>query len=178
MIKRQRCQEYEAPDGDDFDIPEELQKTLDGEQFFQKYMEKDDMKFIIFFTEQNLIRLDRAKYWIMDGTFSTTPLEYKQLYSIHGFIGNDENFRTLPLVYLLLNKKCEDIYFAALTELSEIASEKGLELNPKYILTDFEKAVVNALKKAFPHTENYGCYFHFSKSLLSKLGSLGLKSEF
>lgn len=46
------------------------------------------------------------------------------------------------------------------------------------IVTDYEKAVINGVKKIFPSVQHNGCQFHFRSALLKKLGEKGLQSLF
>ena len=45
-------------------------------------------------------------------------------------------------------------------------------------MVDFDKANTNAALLAFPEAEIKGCYFHLCQSLVMKIQSVGLKSEF
>ena len=52
------------------------------------------------------------------------------------------------------------------------------DLNPQKILVDFEKANMNAALLALPEAEIKGCYYNLCHSLVRKIQSVGLKSEF
>ena len=106
--------ELESTESTPLDIPIELTKTLNGDQFLQKEIRSGEETIIIFATAQNFQYLSTAEFWIMDGTFSTVPIEFKQLYSIHATVGSDLSKKTLPLVYILLSKKSQQIYKTAL----------------------------------------------------------------
>ncbi|CAG8499324.1 17715_t:CDS:2, partial [Cetraspora pellucida] len=54
--------------------------------------------------------------------------------------GPEENSRILLLVYAMITAKSEKLY----RSLSEFADEINIQLNPTWIITDFEKAVINA----------------------------------
>lgn len=43
-----------------------------------------------------------------------------------------------------------------------------LEKNVKYIVSDYEKAAISSMKKAFPEAEMIGCWFHFCQVRLKK----------
>lgn len=145
--------------------------------FLQKSLNEDN-KILLFATNANLRKVSTAKFWLIDGTFSTVPLQYKQLYTIHGPVGVGENSRVVSLVYILMNKKTQEIYTAALEMLVDTANEMHILLDPTYIITDFEKAVTNASKEVFPTITSFGCYFHWSQNLIKKLSALGLKKKF
>jgi hypothetical protein len=79
----------------------------------------------------------------MDGTFSTVPTFFCQLFTVH--------VRVCEIVVVSFNT---------------------------FFMTDFEKAIVNAIKKVFPQATHKGCYFHVAKSLYRKVASLGLKRKY
>ena len=53
---------------------------------------------------------------------------------------------------------------------------KDRNLNPTSISVDFERAAINHIRKIFPDTIVYGCFFHFGQCLWRKIQSLGLQS--
>ena len=117
------------------------------------YDNKKSERILIFSTENNLKLLKENKDWYSDGTFKAVPRIFHQLYTIH--IVNDN--MTIPVVYGLLPDSSQAIYeefFSALLELEPL-------LNPITILTDFEKAALNAIKNVFPEARQRGCFFHY-----------------
>ncbi|CAF1516550.1 unnamed protein product [Didymodactylos carnosus] len=73
-------------------------------------------------------------------------LYYTQWNAIHAPAGGNVNFRITPLVYALMSKKTEELYPRLFQELNELADENELELKPDFVLTDFEKGSINAVK--------------------------------
>ena len=65
----------------------------------------------------------------------------------------------------------------ALECLKQITSSLNIELKPSAVMTDFEKALRNALSKSFPKAKLSGCYFHFTKCLWEKFSKLGLRTK-
>jgi hypothetical protein len=51
-------------------------------------------------------------------------------------------------------------------------------LKPIYIIANFEKAALNAFKKAFSRAILQGCLFHLSQNLHKKIVNCGLKSRY
>ena len=86
----------------------------------------------------------------MDGTFKTVPTLFRQLYTIHAMVGTGENAKILPLVYALMTSKTEECYTRLFESLNDFAAENELDLNPQFILTDFEQAAINASKREYP----------------------------
>ena len=74
----------------------------------------------------------------MDGMFKTVPRIFCQLYAIHAPIGAEDNSRVLPLVYVLMTRKTEELYKWLFNDLSEIAEENDIQLSPSYIITNFK----------------------------------------
>ena len=44
---------------------------------------------------------------------------------------------------------------------------------PRTVISDYEKASINALTSVFPRVEHQGCLFHFAQSLYRKVVKLG-----
>ncbi|CAF1109257.1 unnamed protein product [Brachionus calyciflorus] len=65
-----------------------------------------------------------------------------------------------------------------LTALLKEAKNHKIRLEPKYIMTDFELAAINAFKEAFPNIENKGCLFHLCQSFMKKFSELKLKKDY
>ena len=159
---------------DDLHIPDELKYTTSGELFLLRESNNDNDKLLLFSCENNIKKLGEATFWIMDGTFKTAPNIFLQLYSIHAPVGGEENSRILPLVYILMSRKCEDLYNRAFQDLSDIAAEFNVQLAPQFILSDFEKAAINASSTEFQTTTNKGCFFHLCQNIWRKIQSCGL----
>lgn len=110
-----------------------------------------DNKILIFSTTAEIRFLALAVYWIMDGTFKTVPTLFRQLYSIHAPVGG-ENSRILPLVYALMASKSQECYTRLFEDLQDLAEEIEVELEPHYIITDFEQGAIIAPHSVFPMT--------------------------
>ncbi|CAG8586190.1 16058_t:CDS:2 [Cetraspora pellucida] len=127
-----------------FDLPPTLCNTLNGDLFLIEDRIDGQSRTLIFSTNENIKRLSKAPYWIMDGTFKTVPTIFYQLYTIHAPVGPEENSRILPLVYALMTNKSEESYRRFFNGLITFAQQIGIQLNPKWIITDFERAAINA----------------------------------
>jgi len=91
-------------------IPEDWKKTLSGSDFLVRDSIVSDERVLMFTTSINVNYLAQSPFWICDGTFKTVPTVFRQLYTIHGRIGGDENSRIMLLVYTLMSSKSEDCY--------------------------------------------------------------------
>ena len=60
-------------------ILEEFTKSLNGKQFLHK-IDLADGCILMFTTDENLRQLSRSELWLMDGTFKTAPILFRQMY--------------------------------------------------------------------------------------------------
>jgi hypothetical protein len=105
-----------------------------------------------------------------DGTFSSSPGIFYQLYTIHSV----QYSNVLPSVYALLPNKTEEIYIRLFKKIVELKPE----LNPLSIMLDYEQAAINAVKKVFPQTTINGCFFHFCQSVRRHIQDTGLSVKY
>jgi hypothetical protein len=108
----------------------------------------------------------------MDGTFSTCPTPFMQMFSIHGLYHNT----VIPLCYALLSDKLATTYYSVFNRLRDAASSLGYVLNPSYILSDFEAGLINVVQQQFPNTSHIGCHFHFGQAIWRKVQEQQLSS--
>ena len=147
-------------------IPNNMQKTLSGLDFLVRDSTIGDERVLMFTTSANVSYLAQSPFWIMDGTFKTVPTLFRQLYTIHGNIGGSENSQIMPLVYALMSSKSEGYYKKLFQELIEFSEDQNIDLQPQFILTDFEKAAINAINAEFQNIQNKGCHFHLAQNVL------------
>ena len=137
----------------------------DKEKFLQAVFSNKHTKkqrFMIFTTEYNLEQMCKALFWVMDGTFDVSPDLFYQLYIIHAPVENASNSKIFPLVYILVNKKSENLYTRVFQILSDlILKQYKLTISTKFIITDFEKAVINSTRTVF-NLKNKAWFFRFS----------------
>ena len=120
----------------------------------------------------------QSSFWIMDGTFKTVPTIFKQLYTIHGQVGGNENSRIMPLAYALMSSKSEECYKALFQDLIDFCDEHNVNLQPQFVLTDFEIAAIKAIHAEFPVVRNKGCHFHLSQNIYRKVQEFGLAVQY
>ncbi|XP_028165145.1 uncharacterized protein LOC114356258 [Ostrinia furnacalis] len=168
----------------EINVPDDL-KNINGELFLVSNENwKENEKVMIFCKRNNLIKLKDSLVWIMDGTFQTCPFIFAQLYSIHGLIGSGDNTRAVPLVYAFLSKKSQECYVHFFTELKRYAdsifdfNENEDTFAPPIVLTDFELAVINAVRVVFPGTVHKCCLFHLGQNVWRRVQEYGLQQKY
>ncbi|KAG0439540.1 hypothetical protein DMUE_2360 [Dictyocoela muelleri] len=104
--------------------------------------------------------LIKSKIWLIDGTFKSCPFGFYRILTIQGFFF----CKAFPLCFILLESKDQQAYCEALEKLKTFGN-----FNPECVIMDFEKALVNSIKKIFPCSITYGCQFNFGQSLFRLL---------
>jgi len=145
-------------------------ETCDGRPFLL-FDDGEDDKILAFCSIDQLRALQSADILYMDGTFSTCPTLWNQLYIIHARTGTC----TYPLVFALLPDRQTATYRRLFSKLKAAVEELlNLRLAPVTVQTDFEQAAIRALQHEFPESEVKGCFFHFTQALWRKIQDLGL----
>lgn len=154
-------------------IPDNL-KYIEGELFVLSEKEFHNDKIILLGTISSLKLLAEAKCWLMDGTFEVVPSIMRQLFSIHGLIGNE----IVPLIFCIMSSKSKEAYTEMFYELCRVACEFNISLNPLRFVSDFEKASVAAAKVFFPTAIFKGCLFHFGQIIWRRVQSEGRATKY
>ncbi len=173
-INRQRQAAFPKPpipqlDETNFLIPYEYTTTRGGDLFLQ-FDNNDDNRLMIFGTRASLDFLQITPDWYMDGTFKVTPPQFKQLYTIHGI----RNGAHAVGAYALLPDKRETTYVEMLSELQTLTNN----VSPNTIMTDFERAAMNAFNTVYPQTEQSSCLFHLSRNIFKHIQESGLQADY
>ncbi|CAG8686744.1 2834_t:CDS:2, partial [Dentiscutata heterogama] len=122
--------------------------------------------------------LQKANYWLMDGTFKTVPTLFRQLYAMHTPVGGETNFHVFPLVYILMTNQLEESYKQVFQELLNLSEEAGYNLNLPIIITDFEQSVINTIQIKFSNSVHKSCFFHICQNFWRKIQVEGLAIEY
>lgn len=126
---------------------------------------------ILFATNESLRHLAGSDTWYMDGTFATVPRLFHQVFIIRAPIGDT----AITCVYGFLSSKTQSTYEEVLRAVVNKCEEIGLIVDPVTVITDFEKALINAVSTVLGHhVEHQGCYYHLTQSTLRKVQQLGL----
>lgn len=127
-------------------------------------------RILIFSTRQNLQLLSQSQEWFADGTFSTAPQLFQQLYTIHVI----RYHTVIPVVYALLPNKTRASYIHMLQALKNL--QHGLQ--PQQLMTDFEQAAMQAFDLEFPGIIKTGCFFHLTQNVYRKVQAEGLQQQY
>jgi len=64
-----------------------------------------------------------------------------------------------------------------LNAIKDICHEDGVLLNPDFITSDFELALLNSISVIFPESTVMPCFFHFTKALWENAAKRGLRKS-
>ena len=149
-----------------FTLPDELKVTHSGDSFlFFDSGEDDPERILIFATSDNLDTFYNADSWYCDGTFSVSPKNFYQLYTIQTLVEGS----MIPLAFALLPNKKEDTYIKMLNTFKYL---------PQQVSLDFELAASNAFKKVKKGIVINYCLFHLGQSIYRQVQQLGLTQEY
>ena len=80
---------------------------------------------------------------------------------------------SVSCVHALLSDKSEDTYQELLRVILEHCDELGFQPDPTTVITDFEKAAINAVKSTFgDDVQIQGCFYHLSQATWRKKSNL------
>jgi hypothetical protein len=153
-----------------FDIPDQYSKLASGLRYLQYDSGADDAdRILIFASDDNLDLLIRHRHWLADGTFKCAPAVFYQLFPLHVYIEGS----VVPAVYALLPNKTQQTYQQMLLEFSKLR-----QFNPESIVTDFERATINAVQIVFPNVSQSACFYHFSQCIYRQVQQHGLQTDY
>lgn len=145
MSRKKKQVDLDEPLAFDEISPELLSRVLDGngEAIFQEKLNYPS-QMAIFATASNLEILGECRIWALDATFKAVPMPhvFKQSLVIAGY----HKGRFFTLAYILMTKRKTEDYARVLEFLP-------LSDRVKLILSDFEKALINALKARIEELE-------------------------
>ncbi|XP_064467759.1 uncharacterized protein LOC135378611 [Ornithodoros turicata] len=83
----------------------------------------------------------------------------------------------VPVVYALMEKKTQACYEELLRAVTSKCASLGVTPDPEIVVTDFEKASMNAVKEVIgSEVKTQGCFFHMTQSTWRKV--LGLSGRY
>lgn len=148
------------------DFPDSIKTDHNGNPFliFDSGVESDN-RFVIFSYNFKKKFIEKSKNLLIDGTFRSTPPGFYQILTIYGELFG----RFYPLIYILLKNKLETSYMQSLEKVKEF-----FLVEPEFIICDFEKALINAIRNQFRSSRINGCLFHFGQSIWKRIQSSSL----
>lgn len=66
-------------------------------------------------------------------------------------------FQAFPVVFALMKRKTANAYKAVFKYLKTIQPN----LDPRTVISDYERAIKIAVSDEFPLTDHHGCWFHY-----------------
>ena len=157
----------------DLHLTDEWRETTRGDSFILFDGLFDEKRLFIFTTSGNLQHLSTSKKWYGDGTFSVSPPDFEQLYTIHGDVLGE----IIPLLFCLLPDRKSATYKFVL---QKVLNELELKHNGLVLETfgmDFEKSMMKAIDEVFCKSVDIeGCFFHFAQCHWRKIQKAGLTS--
>ena len=77
-----------------------------------------------------------------------------------------------------MTRKSKELYISTLTKLCDTALENDIDLDFRFVSTNYEIAAISAFKHVFPQVQICGCLFYLSQSIMRKVSDKGLKREY
>ena len=137
---------------------------------------------IVFCTRNDLRALMSSRAWFLDGTFKTAPSIFTQVFAVLGsvteVVREVQHEIALPFAYALFEGKHQYEYHKVLESLIKEAKNMNIVLEPAYVMTDFELAILNASRGIFRTSEIKACFFHLFQSICRKVQEEGLQTEY
>ena len=119
--------------------------------------------------------LQQSEHLYIDATYISTK-EYYQTLIVMGY--NSHLNLKVPCCFILMNNKSQTSYEISLSSLYNIITEyHNNSLNIISICTDFEEALINAVKLVFKNIRNVGCLFHYIKNIRLNMQKIGLLKD-
>ena len=139
-----------------------------GQPFFRRLwigdIHGEQHRIIIWITNECLSLLRYNTHTFIDVTFKVTPHPFYQCVIVMTYDCGTRLY--VPCAYALVTCKNEYIYCELLHQLIVLMEYNWM---PRVITTDFEKALISAVKHEFPESRIIGCYFHLKQALQRKL---------
>jgi MULE transposase-like protein/FLYWCH-type zinc finger protein len=145
----------------DFPFASPFRFTLNQDQFLFSDSGPNKDRILIFTTDRNIEFLKHSEVIFYDGTFSSAPVFFEQLFIWHGY----RQGVTFPLIYCLLPRRDAVTYRRMIKTIKDAAPN----LNPKCLMGDFELASLNAFSDEFPQAEKKACFFHYAQCLFRNI---------
>ena len=164
MCKRRRLLQPKIPSSA-LEFETLLKESSYSAKHITTAIDQDEMA-IIFGSKCMLNNIKDSPHIQFDGTFYVVPKIFLQLFTL--FI--QVNDHTLPALHILMTRKTEKLYIAAILAITELIPN----FNPIFAIGDFELAPRKALEDIHPSITIIGCWFHFTKAIYERILKIGL----
>ena len=143
--------------------------------FMKADIVSSESRHIVFATSEQLRLLADARAWYVDVIFKVARQPFYQLLSIHAFLHSDDCVKQVSLAFALMSRRRAEDYNAVFN-----AIKRALPSLPDLdtIVCDFEAAVWQSIRSAFPGIHIHGCSFHWSQLVYRQAGNLGLHTAY
>ena len=81
------------------------------------------------------------------------------------YVDKEGSVKSWPAIYIAMDNKSETTYDFLLKLIKYIGKKHGFDIDPRFVITDFEQGEINALKHAFPNAWIIGCWFHYTQAI-------------
>ena len=134
--------------------------------------ESSDKRLLVYASDEGLRLLGDSTTWFMDGTHSTSPSQFQQIFCIRTALGSSYQ----SVVYALLPSKTQATYEECLTAVLDTCLQKDIRPNIETVVADYELAIHNALKTSISSNIHIqGCFYHLTQSTWRRVQSEGLQ---
>jgi hypothetical protein len=138
-IRRARSQIIGNCESSCVDIPDILKVDCKNNLFVRYDSGKEDpSRCVILFSKYKEEIISKIDVIVIDGTFRSSPPGILQLVVVHGYAFG----KYYSCFYILMTDMCEVSYFRSLSKCLEFS-----QCSPTTIVTDFERALINAVQK-------------------------------
>ena len=111
----------------------------------------------------------------MDGTFKVVSEPFKQLYSIHAFVKQNNEIKQFPLAFVLMSRRRCKYYKKVLKAIKNLLHD---EVKLQCVVANFETASWQAVQTVFPNVRLQGCLFHWTQAVWRKVQEIGLGTAY
>lgn len=146
-------------------IPEEFKSNLLVD------FNQDGNRIIILVSPKVRKEIKNVHHYLCDGTFDCCPVPIKEIFTIHGDVGEADDQHTtniVPMFYVLLTNKTKSTYEIMFVQITEALTD----FNPQKFTLDFEVATMSAIEEVFPEAVIHGCFVHFQRSIYIQEGEI------
>lgn len=115
--------------------------------------------YLLFMSDQGKHMLSTYDSWACDGTFSTAPNLFAQIFFVGAVTGSG---KMIPAVHCLLPDKSGATYSKVFNAIKDVVGNTD---HVKMLYCDYERAIHSAFDEICPAADIAGCLFHFRQSV-------------